>query len=170
MGVDIRPDDLKNYRDLFAKLKHDAAQFKQDPSAYNLFNVMVTAWSLSDWLTEDLPDDEDVQRDLKALVGTKPQFKKNKPPKAEGEFHPSLRLCRDIAIASKHARIRGHTPEVSKLTRHDGGFGEGPFGVGPFGGEPFFVVETDEDLLTADQVVEDVIAEYEAFLVKHNMV
>jgi hypothetical protein len=47
-SYDRRYHGLRDYRDLWRKFLRDAERFEEDPSADNLFNVMVTASSFGD--------------------------------------------------------------------------------------------------------------------------
>jgi hypothetical protein len=82
----------------------------------------------------------------------------------------ALQLCHDVANASKHAVLtRKEPPHATAVEHYSGGFGEGPFGLGPFGGGEFYVIETDDEQRSASQLIGEVIAAYEEFLAKHNL-
>ena len=72
-------------RDVFNKLKRDAAKL-EECTGDNLFNFMVTATSLRDWIGN-------------GPAKTSPEIKKGLE---ELRRHTSIKICRDIANASKH--------------------------------------------------------------------
>jgi hypothetical protein len=165
--VDIRYGDLKDYRDLFAKLKREAERFEKDPSADNLFNTMVTVWCLADWVLADAELTPDMNDSLLNLTGRTPFDGKRDISKMSTE----MRICKDIANASKHAMITKYSPEVKMVSFTDGTYGSGPYGFGPYGGggRRFAVVIVDE-IYDAQKVITKAIAQYDDFFEKLDLI
>jgi hypothetical protein len=129
--TDLRYEGLKDYRGLFAKLKRDAGAFAREASADHLFIAMVTTWSLTDWVMADVQVTSEMHADLLKMTGRT----KSGDNTRYGQLTMSIRICRDLAIGSKHAIITSPS-EVNNVEFSDGGFGMGPFG----GGDNYYIL------------------------------
>lgn len=157
--VDIRYD-IRDYRDLFSKLKREAGRFEEDPSADNLFNAMVTAWSLADWVWSDVAVTREMVTYLTRITG---QTRRN-GTYDYAEMDPYMRMCHNIATASKHGLVDNRRAIiVSEVGAEEGGYGDGPYGMGPYGGGRFYVVYCGDEAYSASEIVEHVIHLYEDF-------
>ena len=81
---------FSNPRDLFEKLKRDAQKLDTSTSADSLFNFVITAWHLQEWV-ENGPAQSDTRlrtaiRDLRDA--------------------DELQICRSLANSSKHFKLR----------------------------------------------------------------
>jgi hypothetical protein len=102
-------------RDLLAKLERDAGALHQEVSSDRLFNFVVTAWALVDWIRWD----PKVPAAAKAARGTLSN-------------EALLQLCRDLANGCKHHTIDRYDPKT-QTTASKRGYGIGRYGMGAFG-------------------------------------
>ena len=92
-------------QDIFEKLQRDSEILERETSGDGVFNFVITAYSLWDWIQKD-PEFKSVLNDtLKKKIWQNKYF----------------RVCRDLANASKHMEIT-YKPSVSE-TRLTGGYG-----------------------------------------------
>ncbi|MGL4500536.1 MAG: hypothetical protein ACRCU2_15825 [Planktothrix sp.] len=107
-----------NARDLFEKLKRDAEKLENEVNPDNMFNFIVTAFSICDWVEKDTRVLKRVKKKLGSL-----------------REDTIIEICQDIANSSKHfvlrpkAEAKKHTDQI--IFKH--GFGQGGFDRGPFG-------------------------------------
>lgn len=118
---DLRYDDLCTYCDLFEKLKFEEARYGDDPSAYNLFNAVVTAWSLADWILEDVvATSPAMESDLRSLTGRTTPVRRGDSGRDRQAMNLAMRVCADLANGGKHAKIARRTPpDVRSVTATD---------------------------------------------------
>ena len=119
---------INNSRDLFQKLKRDADRLKKEGSsnADAMFDFVVTAHHLKEWIKQDNTMPREAKRQLSAVERT-----------------PQLRMCADIANASKHF-LRVPRNAYIRGVRSLRGLGIGRIGTGPIGhGEQVITIELD---------------------------
>src|SRR5262245_23187408 len=103
---------LKTARDLLDKLKRDADLLDEEVTSDRFFNFVVTGYSLVDWLKHE----PSVPRAaIEAMY--KDQW---------------IKICGDLATASKHYQLTSRPPIVSD-TKSSQGWGMGRFGKGGWG-------------------------------------
>jgi hypothetical protein len=162
--TDLRYGKLKNYRDLFAKLQRDVATFTASPTDDALFNGMVTAWSLTDWIREDVDLSPDMDTDLLPLTG-----RDSKGKSAPHHLSTTMQICKDITNGSKHAVIRRYTPQVKRVSFTDGSYGSGLYGFSRYGGGVAYAIVVGEDLFDAQDVLETALVQSQQFFSKHKL-
>jgi len=113
-------------KDLFEKLKRDAAKLSAQPSPDDVFNFLVTAASLNEWVKKFYKDSPLVERIVAAVKARKWEtFPLARTPwLADGSCVPNghlderhhiinaLRICWETAGASKHFYWQGHVRDV----------------------------------------------------------
>jgi hypothetical protein len=162
--TDLRYGSLKTYRHLFDKLQRDIAAFGSSPTDDTLFNAMVTAWSLTDWVWEDIDRSPDMDDDLLLLTG------KDSEGKSEPErLTTTMQICKDITNGSKHAVIRRYTPQVTRVSFTDGSYGSGLYGFSRYGGGVAYAIVVGEDLFDAQDVLETALVQFQQFFSKHGL-
>ncbi|WP_341710396.1 hypothetical protein [Limnobacter sp.] len=108
---------LTSIRDLHAKLQRDAAALDNEVTSDSFFNFVITGYSMIDWVKNDLTVPSTAK--LPAIV--------------QGLYNdPWLKVCGDIATASKHFTLTKRTPITSSASSSSG-FGVGRFGKGVYG-------------------------------------
>lgn len=134
---------LRNAPDLYGKLQRDAASLEEMVNGDRVFNLLITAYHLQEWIDKD----PDVPIFVRTRLG-------------EVRSHPRMMLCADLANASKHfvQRRKGEAREVSSTQ----GLGVGRFGKGLFGhGEESVVVQlTDGSSLDVLELCDAVMKLY----------
>ena len=160
-GKNLQTSDMsltygfRTARDLFKKLKHEAEILESEVTSDALFNFVVTAYHLCEWVERD----PQVSKSAKADV---PNIRKE----------TWIAICRDIANASKHFSLnRSYKNQVVKNTESIQGFGFGRYGYGGYGvGEEDIVIElSDGSRYDALELKEQVISIWEKFFNKHNL-
>jgi hypothetical protein len=159
-SYDIRYD-IRDYWDLFAKFEREVARFDTDPSPDNLFNAMVTGWSLVDWIKSDPQVSRVAKDDLKLLT--------NRPAPNKPAPDGFLRLCADVATSSKHAVISHYEPSVSQVEALEGRYGEGYYGLGRYGGGRYYAIHTKSKIYDAWEILQGAITFYKNFFTRHGM-
>jgi hypothetical protein len=141
-------------RDLYEKLKRDAAKLDDQVNADNLFNFVVTAWHMQDWIKN-------------GPAKSSPAIEADRNRLRVNEY---VQICRDMANASKHFTLT-YDPTVSSITR-EGAFTVGRSSVGGpdmVGGLDRYIIHVDSDRHGVGEVVREVLQLYEAFLTKHGL-
>jgi hypothetical protein len=105
---------LQTASDLYAKLKRDAVALDERVTGDGLFNLVVTGYHLAEWIRKD----PTAATDIKARLG-------------EVQSHLIMRVCGDLANASKHFVQRGK--DSIKSAESTQGFGMGRYVKGPYG-------------------------------------
>lgn len=107
------PIPLASPRDLFAKLQRDASLLVNDEvTSDRFFNFVIAGYSLIDWIKAD------------------PAFAHLSPQTLYG--NQWLKVCGDLATASKHFQLTKRQP-ITSSAKSSQGFGVGRFGRGGFG-------------------------------------
>lgn len=103
--------------DLFHKLQRDIARLDREVSDDAFFDFVVTGYSLIDWVKNDtsLPDAARTEAAIQGL-----------------HAEPWLKVCGDLAVASKHFTLTRRKPVTTKVTSTRG-WGVGRYGRGPYG-------------------------------------
>lgn len=142
-------------RDLFEKLKRDADALDEEVTSDRLFNFVVTGYSLIDWIKNDptVPASAKARASLQGLYSDR-----------------WLKVCGDLATASKHFTLTSRKP-IAKSATAAQGFGVGRFGKGGFGvGEESIEVQlNDGTSFHCLDLVEGVLASWETFLLSHGI-
>jgi hypothetical protein len=163
--TDLRYGKLKNYRDLFAKLQRDVATFAASQTDDALFNGMVTAWSLTDWIREDVDLSPDMDVELLPLTGRDSEGKS-----LPDRLSTTMQICKDITNGSKHAVIRRYTPQVKRVVHTDGSYGSGLYGFSSYGGgNNAYAIVVGDDVYDAQDVLEEAVAQFQQFFSKHKL-
>ncbi|MDD5066275.1 MAG: hypothetical protein PHF84_04450, partial [bacterium] len=129
----IRPSppitySLKDSQDLYDKLTIDYNELLNEVNSRSVFNFVVTAYHLIEWMKKDKRFAfGDIQDEI-----------------SEIKNHEYYKICRDLANASKHFELRNPSKKV-KSTSVSQGFGVGRYGAGPFGsGEEEVTIELND--------------------------
>lgn len=147
-NVDLRYG-LRSPRDLYEKVRRDAGRLRVEVTSDDFFNFVITAYSLADWIKNDLR--------LPDAVRTYPVASKSNGDQI-------LLLCGEIANGSKHFALRKANPQARAITSSQG-WGMGRYGRGAYGvGEESIVIAmadgTERHCL---EFVDDVVAFWESF-------
>jgi hypothetical protein len=116
---------LSSAVDLFHKLQRDITRLDQEVTHDHFFNFVITGYSLIDWVKNDpsLPAAARTAEAIRALYE-----------------EPWLKVCGDLANASKHFVLTKRRPVTTEVMSHSG-WGIGRYGRGAFGeGERDIVV------------------------------
>jgi len=116
--------------DLFEKLKRGAVLLDEKVTSDRFFNFVITGYTMIDWVKNDST--------IPATI--------SKQSVVEEELYKDewLKICRDIATASKHFKLNTRKPITSSATSSQG-FGAGRFGKGGFGtGEEGIKITLDD--------------------------
>jgi hypothetical protein len=107
-------------------LERDAALLEEEVTGDRFFNFLVTGHHLSDWIRRDTS----VESVAKGRL-------------AQAQSHRLMRVCEDLANASKHFVQRGK--DSVRKTESNQGWGFGRFGKGGFDiGEESIEIEVDD--------------------------
>jgi hypothetical protein len=118
---------LSTTRDLFAKLQHDGVALDEEVTSYRLFNFVVTGYCMIDWIKNDPAIPASAKAAVQRLY--------------TDEW---LRICGDVANASKHFTLTRRVPLTSSATASQG-FGVGRYGKGSYGvGEQSIQVQLND--------------------------
>ena len=106
---------IHSARHLFEKLTRELARLEQEGSPDNFANLVITAYSICDWISND-PSVPASARDALPAI----------------RRDPWLLACRDLANGTKHFRLNYPNTVVVDATCVTA-FGMGRYGAGPFG-------------------------------------
>lgn len=139
----LLPIPLSSPRDLFEKLKRDAALLIDDEiTTDRFFNFVVTGYSLIDWIKAD-----------PAFAGVALQ-----------DLYDNrwLKICGDLANASKHFHLNRRTP-ITNSAKSFQGFGVGGYGKGGYGvGEESIEIGlTDGSAINFTDLIHEVVCVWE---------
>ena len=138
------PIPLASPRDLFGKLKRDAALLIDDEvTTDRFFNFVITGYSLIDWIKAD-----------PAFAGVSVQGLYN---------NRWLKICGDLANASKHFQLNDRRTPITNSARSSQGFGVGGYGKGGYGvGEESIQIElTDGSTINFTDLIREVVSVWE---------
>ena len=137
---------LQGPRDLLAKLKREAAKLEGEVDSDNVFNFVVTAWHLQEWIGKSASLPAAAAKDLQ-------QLRKD----------PRLQICRDIANASKHVTLT-YVPSVTKSTVVPPAvYGQAVYGMSKFGGKADVDIEAAGVTYSMRYLKNEVVQLYEDF-------
>lgn len=146
---------LSSTRDLFAKLQRDAAALDEEVTSDRLFNFVVTGYAIVDWIKND----PSVPASAKAAAVV------------QGLYTDRwLKVCGDLATASKHFALTKRVP-VTSFTTSASGFGMGRYGKGGYGvGEKSIEVQlNDGATFHCLDLVNGVLKTWQDFFVAHGI-
>ncbi|WP_339753405.1 hypothetical protein [uncultured Marinobacter sp.] len=146
---------LRSVRELFAKLQRDAKLLDEEVTSDRLFNFVLTGYSMIDWVRND------------------PSI--SKPAKSETEIDSLyadywLKICGDLATASKHFKLTKRQP-ITRSATSSQGYSVGRYGKGGYGvGEEAIQIELDDgaryDVL---EFVNGVVEAWKGFFYRHQI-
>ena len=144
---------IHSARHLFEKLTRELARLEQEGSPDNFANLVITAYSICDWISND-PSVPASARDALPAI----------------RRDPWLLACRDLANGTKHFLLNYPNTVVVDATCVTA-FGMGRYGAGPFGvGEPTIQVTLSDGAVTDGlQFARDVTAEWQQFFTTHGI-
>lgn len=118
---------LSSAIDLFGKLQRDAAAIQKHVTSDEFFNFVVTGYSLIDWVKND------------------PSLSPSAKANVSGLYKDRwLKVCGDLANASKHFILDKRTP-ITNSASAQSGFGVGRWGGGLFGqAEESIIIELND--------------------------
>jgi hypothetical protein len=140
---------LSTVRDLFAKLRRDAALLDETVTTDRFFNFVVTGYSMIDWVKND-PSVPKTAKDSAAV---------------QRLYDDTwIKTCGDLATAVKHFSLTKRKPIASSATS-DKGYGAGRYGKGPYGvGEASIRIElTDGSAFDCFDLVKGVIDTWDRY-------
>jgi hypothetical protein len=140
-------------RSLYEKLQRDAEALKEEVNSDRFFNFVVTGYSLIDWVKEDTSVPQKAKTAVKKLYGNR-----------------WIKVCGDLATASKHFSVTSRTPITLSATSEQR-FGIGRFGRGRFGvGEKRIEVKlTDNSSFNCFDLVKSVMNTWYNFFSSHGI-
>ncbi len=145
------PIGLDSAHDLFHKVQRDCATVEAQVTPDSLFNFVVTAHSLCDWVQKDSTILAEAKKACANLANT----------------NPWLMACRDLANGSKHFAIDRYKPFVQHADAASG-YGVGRYGAGEYGrGEWQVTVSWDGKTHDALELVAKVTETWTAFFREH---
>ena len=146
---------LKAPRDMLAKLRREHARLKKEVSSDDVFNFVVTAYHITDWIKNDPSAPTAAKADLDSMYA-----------------NTYIAVCRDLANASKHFALdKNYKGQVTAKTSAISGYGVGRYGKGAYGtGEQSIVVVlTDGQRFDVLSLAQEVVNAWDAFFAKHGL-
>jgi len=144
---------LETPRDLLEKLKRDAGLLDQEVTSDRFFNFVITGYSLIDWIKNSASVPATVRKAVEAMHNDH-----------------GIKICGDIATASKHFMLDRRKPITSSAESRQGS-GHGRFGKGGYGiGEQSIQIAlNDGSSLSCLELVKNVIDAWETFFHSHRL-
>jgi hypothetical protein len=146
---------LSTVSDLLAKLERDAKSLDDEVTSDLMFNFVVTGYSMIDWIKNDpnVPQTAKASNEIEALYSDQ-----------------WLKVCGDLATASKHFTLTRRQPITTSATSSQG-FGVGRFGKGGFGvGEEAIEIElSDGTKYDALALKNGVLNKWRSFFLTHGI-
>jgi hypothetical protein len=144
---------LSTAKDLLEKLRRDAALLDEEVSSDRFFNFVLTGYSLIDWVKND----PTVPAVAKAAVSSLYSDR-------------WLKVCGDLATASKHFVLTTRVPVTADASSHRG-WGIGRFGKGGWGsGEESIVVKlNDGTTYSGLDLVKEALQTWDGFFAAHGI-
>ncbi len=146
---------FSSLRDVFAKLKRDAAALDAEVTSDALFNFVITGYSMIDWVKKDLsvPISAKAASVVQALYNDR-----------------WLKVCGDLATAGKHFSLTSRNP-ITDSTTSGRGFGVGRYGAGVYGvgEENIEILLNDETTFNCLDLVKGVLSTWETFFTTHGI-
>jgi len=150
---------LNSAVDLFHKLQRDAERLNREVTSDAFFNFVITGYSLVDWIKND---------------PVMPASTKTTAVRDGLYREPWLKVCGDLANASKHFMLTHRVP-VTTEAKSTSGYGMGRCGAGAFniGEETIEIQVRDEKGIesewTALEFVTGVIQVWLGFFARHKI-
>jgi len=144
---------LKAPRDMLEKLNREHTQLKKEVSRDTLFNFVVTAYHITDWIKNDPSVSTTAKDELRSMY-----------------TNTYIAVCRDLANASKHFALdKNYKGLVTAKTSAISGYGVGRYGKGGYGvgEESIVVVLNDGQRFDALSLAQGVVDAWNGFFVKH---
>ena len=144
---------FSNIHDLFEKLQRDATLLDEEVTSDRFFNFVITGYSMIDWVKNDHTIS------ITASIIEEDLYK-----------NKWLKICGDIATASKHFKLDKRKPITSSVLSSQG-FGAGRFGKGGFGTgeEDIEITLDDETTFNCLDLVQNVVQTWRSFITEHNL-
>ena len=134
---------IKTADDLYEKLKREADRLKKDLSGDNLYNFVVTAYHLLEWVQKDPNKTHDP-----AII-------------KEVRNNRHFKICRDLANASKHFEITNYKPDVSDATNAKARYGRAEYGASEYGQtEDKIFIETENGRVDCSDLINKLLEVY----------
>jgi hypothetical protein len=152
---------LKSPRDLLEKLKRDAKLLVQDITSDKFFNFVVTGYSIIDWVRNDASISQSAKSAVNNLYND-----------------PWIKVCGDLANASKHFTLDKRKPITASAESHKGEQQTTKWGSYPWGVTPHTHIEQAEyiqiDLedgssLSCLELVKKVVETWDNFFRTHQL-
>jgi hypothetical protein len=146
---------LNTIHDLFGKLQRDAEALNDEVTRDNFFNFVVTGYSLIDWVKND---------------PTVPAAAKTDIAVQDLYNNKWLKICGNLANASKHFKLTSRAPVTSSATNSQG-YGIGRYGKGGYGvGEESIEIQlSDGQAFDCLELVQGVLNSWQAFFATHGI-
>jgi hypothetical protein len=144
---------LNSAKDLLMKLERDAKLLDEEVTSDRFFNFVVTGYSLIDWVKND------------------PVVPANAKTTAESLRRDTwLKICGDIATASKHFTLTRRKPVTASVESQQG-YGLGRYGKGGYGEgeEDIKITLNDGSVFSALEFVNTVRQTWDQFFVAHGL-
>ena len=117
---------INNSHDLYKKLEIDYTVLEEEVNAYSVFNFVVTAFHLHEWIQKDNNISKVKKRFLSKTIINSDEFK----------------ICADLANSSKHFNRKIGNNKIVNKTEMKKGYGIGRYGKGAYGiGEESIVIQ-----------------------------
>jgi hypothetical protein len=141
--------------DLFHKLQRDIGRLDKEVTGDCFFDFAITGYSLIDWVRND--------PSLLAAVRSQTEIDRLRS-------EPWLKVCGDLANASKHFKLTRRNPVVTGATSRTG-YGAGRYGMSTYGqGEEDIEVEIDNGTVwAAREFVVGVLQAWLQFFERHKI-
>jgi hypothetical protein len=152
-GKRIQLPGLNGPRDLLEKLRRDAALLDGEVTSDKLFNFVITAYSLIDWVKNNPTLPSPVRKAVLAMYQD-----------------PWVRVCGDLATAAKHFELDRRAP-ITLEAESQRGYGCGRYGKGVYGvGEEQIEVKlSDGSSIPCLELATDVIKAWDRFFTSHGL-
>ena len=142
-------------RDLLEKLRNDLKLLQEQVTSYRFFNFVITGYHIIDWIKNDEAIHGNIRGAVKDMYGN--------------EY---ISVCRDIANASKHYKLKNYSNRKTKSAKSvQGPYGTGRYGKGVFGiGEEQITIECSDDReYDALEFARAILKTWEDFFKKHKL-
>jgi hypothetical protein len=152
---------LRGARDLLEKLKRDAALLDREVTSDNFFNFVVTGYSIIDWVKNDTS----ISQSARSAVGNLRDDR-------------WIKVCGDLAIASKHFTLTTRKPITSGAESHEGERETKRLGNFPWGVTEYTVIDPTENIkiyledgstMSGLELVKNVIETWDNFFRTHHL-
>jgi hypothetical protein len=140
-------------RNLLEKLKADAALLDDEVTSGTLFNFVGPGYHLIDWIKNDASTSQATKQAVESMYQNR-----------------WIKVCGDLATASKHHVLSKRTP-VTERAETEQGWGIGRYGKDGFGigEEQITVILTDGEKIDCLDLVKRVVATWEEFFREHDL-